>query len=197
MSASNTICNSPSPPLANIILFGIPLKVFRTRLQGRGFHTLIKNVSFSSPNDVRSHNPTSSGPRVLADTHSPLQSMWDLTIHPLSGPSVLAGTPPSVWHCNSSSPLLVNFFLFGLSLKVFKTRLLGRSFHTLIKNVSFSSPNNVRSHNPPPFRTSVLADTCSPLQSMWDLTLNMLNSSQTISEKYENITSQTSNQMQH
>ena len=29
MSDSNTICNSPSPPLANIILFGFPLKVLK------------------------------------------------------------------------------------------------------------------------------------------------------------------------
>ena len=36
-----------------------------------------------------------------------------------------------------------------LSLKVFKTCLLGRGFHTLIKNVSFSSPTDVGSHNPP------------------------------------------------
>ena len=52
VSGSDTICNSPSPPLADIVLFGLSLKVFKTRLQGRGFYTLIKNVSLSSPTDV-------------------------------------------------------------------------------------------------------------------------------------------------
>ena len=41
-------------------------------------------------------------------------------------------------------------FSFGLQLKVFKTCLLGRGFHnTLLKGVSFSSPTDVGSHNPP------------------------------------------------
>ena len=35
--------------------FRLPLKVFKTRLLERGFHTLLKNVSFSSPTDVGSH----------------------------------------------------------------------------------------------------------------------------------------------
>ena len=43
-------------------------------------------------------------------------------------------------------------FFFRGSPKVFKTRLLGRGFHTFIKNVSFYSPTNVGSHNPSPFR---------------------------------------------
>ena len=34
-----------------------------------------------------------------------------------------------------------------LLLKIFKTRLLEKSFHTLIKNVSFSSPTDVGSHS--------------------------------------------------
>ena len=50
-------------------------------------------------------------------------------------------------------------FPFGLALKIFKTRLLGRGFHTLIKSVSFSSPTDVGSHNPPPLESSVLAST--------------------------------------
>ena len=49
-------CNSSSPPLVDIVLFGLPLKVFKRRLIERGFHTLIKNASFSSPTDVGSHN---------------------------------------------------------------------------------------------------------------------------------------------
>ena len=47
------MCNNSSSPLADIILFvlssfGLPLKVFKTRMLGRGFHALIKNVSFPS-----------------------------------------------------------------------------------------------------------------------------------------------------
>ena len=72
----------PSPPLANIVLF---VKVFKTHLLGRGFHTLTKNVSFSSQPmwDLTIHSP--SEPSVLTDTHSLLQSMWDPPIHPLQG----------------------------------------------------------------------------------------------------------------
>ena len=51
----NTICNNPSPPLANIVLFRLSLLGLKTLLLGRGFHTFIKNVSFSSPTDVGSH----------------------------------------------------------------------------------------------------------------------------------------------
>ena len=68
-----------------------------------------------------------------------------------------------VCSCNNSS-----LVLFGLSLKVFKTHLLGRGFHILIKNASVSSPTDVRSHNPLPFGPSVFTGTHSLLQSMWD-----------------------------
>ena len=43
VSGSNTICNGPSPPLADIVLFGLPLKAL-TRQLGEGFHTLINGV---------------------------------------------------------------------------------------------------------------------------------------------------------
>ena len=46
-----------SPPLANIIPFVFLLNVFKIRLLGRDLHTLINNVLFSSPTDMRSHNP--------------------------------------------------------------------------------------------------------------------------------------------
>ena len=100
----------------------------------------------------------------------PPQPMWDLAIHFLQGPtSLLAhrlvdtplwGSASSLAHrpvsgfdtiCNGPSPRLEDIVLFGLLLKVFKTRLVGRGFHTLTKNASFSSPTNVGSHNPPPF----------------------------------------------
>jgi len=76
--------------------FGLPLKIFKTRLLGRGFHTLIKKVSFSSP------------------------MMYDPTIHPLRA-SILTRTPPRI------HPSISGF------LKIFKTRLVGRSIHTLYK----------------------------------------------------------------
>ena len=56
VSGSDTICNSPSPPLAYIVLFGFFLSGFPSRfLLGRDFYTLIKNASFSSPTNMRSH----------------------------------------------------------------------------------------------------------------------------------------------
>ena len=133
---------------------------------GRGFHTLIKGVSFSSPTDVGSHNPPPFGTSVLACTRSFLQSMWappnppppgpnvlastSPHVHPLSGLTLLAGTSPGVSGfdtiCNSPRPPLADIVLFGLSFKVFKTCLLGRDFHTLLKGVSFTSPTNVGSH---------------------------------------------------
>ena len=54
VSGSDTIYNSQSPLLADIVFFGLSLKVFKTSLLGRGFHTLIKNALFSSPTDVKS-----------------------------------------------------------------------------------------------------------------------------------------------
>ena len=113
--------------------------------------------------DLTIHPP--SGPSVFAGTRSLLQSMWDPPIHPPLDPSVLAGTPPcvhplrgstsSLAHrpmsgsctiCNSLSPPLADIVLFGLPLKVFKTCLLGRGFHTLIKSASFFSSTDVESH---------------------------------------------------
>ena len=137
------------------------LKVFETRLLGRSFHTLIKMFC------------------------SPLQLMWDLTIHPSLGSSVLAGTPPGVhppsgpnvlagkppnvhpqlsvlvgtppgvwlwYHFSPSKPTTSRYchlwtFLSRLALKVFKTRRLGRGFHTFIKKYSFPSPTDVGSHS--------------------------------------------------
>ena len=61
---SDTICNGLSPPLVDIVLFGfslppfpfgLALKVFKTHLLGRGFHTLVRKASFPSPTDVGFH----------------------------------------------------------------------------------------------------------------------------------------------
>ena len=65
------------------------------------------------------------------------------------------------------SPLLSEIVRFDplrivVSLTVcFKTRLLGRSFHTFIRNVSLFFPIDVRSHSSPLLRASVLVGTMS------------------------------------
>ena len=112
---------------------------FKTHLLGKGFHTLINGVSFSSQPmwDITIHLP--SGPNVLAGTRSFLQSMWDPhQIHPLRGPasllahrlastpfrnSLLTGTSPvsdSNTICNGSDPPLADIVHFGLPLKTLK-----------------------------------------------------------------------------
>jgi len=86
---------------------------------------------------------------------SPLQPMWDLTIYLPWGPTsslVHYSIPGSDTICNNSSPQLVNIVRFGplrnaVSFTVLKRPLLGRGFHTLLRNISFSFPTNVRSHN--------------------------------------------------
>ena len=45
----NSVCSCSSSLWA---LFGFPSRSFKTRLLGKGFHTLIKGVSFSSPTNV-------------------------------------------------------------------------------------------------------------------------------------------------
>ena len=55
VSAYDTICNSPNPPLIDIVLFGLSLKVFKMHMLGRDFHTFLKNASFSSPTYMGSH----------------------------------------------------------------------------------------------------------------------------------------------
>ena len=62
--SSDTICNSPSLLLLDIVHFGLPLQ------RGRGFHPLIKNVSLPSPTNVRSHNPPLQNPTSSLTHHS-------------------------------------------------------------------------------------------------------------------------------
>ena len=87
----------------------------------------MKNVLSPSRTDVGSHNPPLSKPNILSRIRSSLQSMWDLTIHSLSGPNVLVGTPPGVHPlvhrpvsdsdiiCNDPSPPLTDIILFNFS----------------------------------------------------------------------------------
>ena len=135
MYGSNTICNSSGPSLVDIVQFDlscivVSFTVFKTRLPGRGFHTLIRNVLFPSSIYVGSHNPPPWGPTLSLRHH--LMSISNII-------------------CNSSRPLLVDLVRFGpscivINFTVFKTCLPGRGFHTLIRNVSFSSPTDVGSH---------------------------------------------------
>ena len=138
--------------------------------------------------DLTIHPPL--GPSVLTGTRSPLQSMWVHTNPPLFGAQRprwhTAQYPPPFWaqcprwhtaQClalipfvTCQNPPLTDIVLFGLSLRIFRTRLPGGSFHTLINNALFLSPTNVRSHNPPPLEPSILVGTRYSLQSMWDLT---------------------------
>ena len=126
--------------------------------------------SFSSSIDVGSHNSPPSRPSVLAVTRSLLQLMRDPPIHPPLDPASLLvhhlvstpflGSASSLAHrlvsgsdtiCNGPSPPLANVVLFGVFLSSFlsmilKHCLLGKDFHTRIKNVSFSFPTDVGSY---------------------------------------------------
>ena len=53
MTDSNTICNTPSSQLVDIVHFGslrstVSLTIFKALLLGRASHTIIRNYSFSS-----------------------------------------------------------------------------------------------------------------------------------------------------
>ena len=73
---------------------------------------------------------------------------------PPLGLSLLASTLSDIWlgyHLKQPKPIASrNYplwtFPFELPLKVFKTHMLGRGFHTFIKNVSCSSPTDLGSH---------------------------------------------------
>ena len=117
--------------------FGLPLKVFKMRLLGRGFHTLIKNVSFSSPTDVGSHNPPPFGaqrPRWYSFPSSidvgpqstPFGAQcpcWHTaSCPPPSSLNLLAGTSPGAGSdtiCNDPSSPLADIVFFGFSFLVF------------------------------------------------------------------------------
>ena len=134
MSGSDTICNRISPPLANIVLLGFFLP---------GFHSRFLNASTKER-----------FPHHYKKCFVPLPNLYGTSQStPPSGPaSSLAHSPVSssdiIW--NSSNPLLNRYCslwaLFQASSQGFKTRLLGRDFHTLIKNISLPSPTDVESH---------------------------------------------------
>ena len=108
VTGSDTIYNSSSLPLTDIVHFN-PLRIrqphgFKMHLLERGFHTLIRNVSFLSQIDVGFHNPF-----PLGDPTS------SLAYHPVTGSDTI---------CNSSLPLadIVRFnpLCIAVSLTVLK-----------------------------------------------------------------------------
>jgi len=52
VTGSDTICNDPDSPLADIVLFRAFPQGFKTHLLGEGFHTLINDDLFSSPTNM-------------------------------------------------------------------------------------------------------------------------------------------------
>ena len=113
----------------------------------RGFHTLIRNVSFPFLIDVGSHNPPLLGASVI-------QSMWNLTIYLSWGPeSQLAHCPVSGFDtiCNSPSLLLAYIIYFGslriaVSLTVLKCICWGETYtpFVLLSNQCEISYDNER-----------------------------------------------------
>ena len=122
------------PTLPNIVIFGLSFT---------GLHTLIKMFRFPLQ-PIQDLMIYPFGPSVLANTRSPLQSMWDPPIHPLWGPNVLVVT--LVWCpsplglslladtlfgfdtiCNNPSLRLADIVLFGLSLMGFPSRFQNAS----------------------------------------------------------------------
>ena len=111
---NNIMCNGPSLLLVDIVLFGLTFKVFKMCLLGKGFHTLVKGISLSSPTNVGSYYP----PIFRAQRshwHSflssidvrpppnplPFEAPTSLLAHrlvstPLSGNNLFDGTLPSV-----------------------------------------------------------------------------------------------------
>ena len=141
------MCNGPSPPLADIVFFGLSHSGFPSRFLKR-----VCEGEVSTPLQRMFHSPPQSmwdltihplsGPSILAGTRSLLQEMWDpqstpfgvqrLCWHTTSCPppselSLIAGTSPGVWlkyHCNGPSLPLANIVFFGLSLSGFPSRFL-------------------------------------------------------------------------
>ena len=115
MSGSDTICNSLSSPLVDIVRF-TSLHIVVSLMVLRGFHTLIRNALFSTPTNVGSHNPPpfeAQCPRwhsfltpIDVGSHNPppWTAVSSLAYRLVSGSNTI---------CNSSSSLLVDIVCFG------------------------------------------------------------------------------------
>ena len=145
----NSCCNSQNP-LIDIVFFGLSLSGFSSRF-------------FQHPYEKCFFCSSCNWCWISQSTHFRAQCSHSHTAQcpPPSGLSVLSDTLLGVWllyHLKQLKPTATRYcplwnFPSGLPLKVFKTCLLDEGFHTLIKNVSFTSPTDVRSHNPPSFET--------------------------------------------
>ena len=109
MSGSDTICKSQNPPLCPLwpVTYRRQPHDFKTCLQSRGFHTLIRNVLFLSPTDVGSHNPPPSGAQ-RPRWHTP--DVWLYTL------------------CKSPSPPLADIVRFGPSRITISLTVLKRIY---------------------------------------------------------------------
>ena len=112
-----------------------------TRLLGKGLHTLIKGVSFSSPTNVGFSQSTPFRGPTSSLTLVPFSYRW--YVHPPSEPNILISTPPHIYPLwgtasslahnpvsgtdtisNGSSPPLADIVFFGLSLSNFPSSRL-------------------------------------------------------------------------
>ena len=87
VSGSDTICNSSSSPLVDIVLFSLLSIVVNLTVLKR------VSVSFLSPTDVGSHNPPPLGGPTSSLAHRPVSSSNSI--------------------CNSSNSLLVYIIIFS------------------------------------------------------------------------------------
>ena len=116
------------------------------------------SVRSPSPTDVGSHNSPPLGASVPTSV-PPLYPTWDLTIHLHWGSTSsltyrLVSSSDIIF--NIPSPPLVDIICLDpiriVIASNFIACLLEIGFHTLVRNVSFLSPTDVRSHNSPLFR---------------------------------------------
>ena len=146
LSAREITCNGPSPPLADIVLFGLSLSGFLSRFLNvsakERFPHPYKGCFVLLPNQCGVSQSTL------------LQSPASLLAHRLLS-TPLRGTTSSLAHrsvsgsdtiCNCLSPLLADIVLFRLSLSGFLSRFLNASAREKFRRsykISCSSPTNV------------------------------------------------------
>ena len=99
---SKIFCKSSSPPLANIVPFVIFMSDFPSRFSKWSardkFSHPYKEWRFLSPIEVEgSHNPPLSGPNILASTppgvHPLRSSAFSLALYPVSGSDTTCNSP--------------------------------------------------------------------------------------------------------
>ena len=102
MSGSDTICNGPSPPLADIILFGLSLSGFSSSFENAYARERVPHpykecfVLLSNSCGISQSTPIQGPTSSLALVPFSNQ-LWDPQIHPSLRPSLLADTSPGVW----------------------------------------------------------------------------------------------------